>query len=105
MPNFHVTIQLINGVCTAVPHQIPPPGGKVVHNDTVQFGNQTSGTATLNFSPPNGSPFGTNPISVPTTGTQPLPITVNPTQQTTYTYQVSCSGTGGLTGGDGGGGI
>ena len=92
MANFHVTIQNVNGVCRPNPQQIPPPGGKIVHNNTVTFGNQTGNTATLNFTPPNGSPFGINPVSVPTTGTQPLPITVNPSSQTTYSYTTDCSG-------------
>ena len=103
MANFHVTIHNVNGVCRPDPQQIPPPGGRIVHNSTVTFGNQTGNTATLTFNPPNGSPFGTNPISVPTTGTQPLPITVNPSSQTTYTYGTDCSGTGGVTAGGGDG--
>lgn len=98
MANFHVTIQNVNGVCRPNPQQIPPPGGKIVHNDTVTFGNQTGNTATLNFNLPNGSPFGINPVPVPATGTQPLPITVNPSSQTTYTYSTDCSGMPRLSG-------
>src|SRR5690349_1031552 len=92
-------VQIMSG-CTVNPHKIPP-SGKCVQNDTVTFNNQTSSTATLNFTNPPGDPFTTPPpLTVPGNGSQTYTV-AGVSSQTTFSYSVSCSGgvaAGGLSG-------
>jgi hypothetical protein len=102
MADFTVKINNEPFPCTPHPDKIPV-NGKIVQGTTVAFENQVGRAVKLNFATPPGSPFGINPVPVPIEGTPPLPITADPGQKTSYSYQVDCSGTSAVSAADGGG--